>query len=71
MSALNRIAEIREEKGLSLRDLEKLSGVDHSTISLVENGLRSPTQHTILLISKALECDTGDVFYLNWRKLNI
>lgn len=37
------LRELRLEKGYTVRDLEKLSGVSHSHISMIENGERMPT----------------------------
>ena len=66
MTLSNNIKQIRWEKGLSLRQLEKLSGVDHSTIGKIENEEVSPTQDIMIAISKGLNKRTTDVFNLDW-----
>lgn len=38
----------REKRGLSLRDLSKLIGVDRSTISYWEHGLKTPRERNKL-----------------------
>ena len=69
MTKLNRIKRIREEKGLTTRDLQKLTGLNHGTISRIENGFTIPTQITMVRISKALKMDVDEVFNLDWRQL--
>jgi ribosome-binding protein aMBF1 (putative translation factor) len=45
----------REERGLSLRDLEKITGVYHSTIGKIERGaVRAPAFEDVVRIAKAL-----------------
>jgi transcriptional regulator with XRE-family HTH domain len=68
---LNNIYEIRQELGISLRKLEKLSGVDYSSINLIENGIVYPTQINMLKISRGLNKETHEVFDLTWRGKNL
>ncbi len=68
MTELNKIKKIREQKGLTLRDLERITGIDHSTISRIENGYSLPSQTTMLLIARGLKMDVNEVFYLDWRQ---
>ena len=42
-----RLRELRAEYKLSIRDLERRSGVSRSTISLLEHGLRRPRESTL------------------------
>jgi len=46
----------RERKGISGADLAKAVGVNKSTISRLERGLRAPMHDTALRIEKALGC---------------
>jgi transcriptional regulator with XRE-family HTH domain len=62
MKVLNHVKKIRKERGLSLRDLERISGVGHSTISKVENGMVYPNQLTIIQISTALKMEAQELF---------
>lgn len=48
------IRETRKAQDLSLRDLAKLSEVDHSTLSRIENGLIDPSPRTVKAITDAL-----------------
>jgi len=47
--------EIRTEQGLSIRALEKMSGVPRSTINDTENGKKIPRLDTICMLAKSLE----------------
>jgi len=51
------IQEERKAKKISQEKLAKLTGLDRTFISLIENGKRSPTLSTILKICSALEID--------------
>ena len=51
---MKRLRQLREERNLSLRDLERLSGVDYSSISKIETGAAEPRLNTILKIAEAL-----------------
>lgn len=53
------LAQHREKKGLSQRQLAGLAGLDPKTISLWERGERSPTLAALLLVSTAMNCDLG------------
>ena len=59
----------RKAKKISQEKLSKLSGLDRTFISLVENGKRSPTFSTILKISSALEINPSDLFLI-YEKTN-
>lgn len=67
---LNRLKEIRWEKNLTTRQLEKMSGVSHATITRLENGYTYPTQISMLLIARALKMDVSEIFELDYTKLN-
>jgi transcriptional regulator with XRE-family HTH domain len=49
------LQEERKVKKISQEKLAKLTGLDRTFISLLENGKRSPTFSTILKICSALE----------------
>ena len=49
------LQEERKAKKISQEKLAKLTGLDRTFISLIENGKRSPTFSTILKICSALE----------------
>ena len=46
--------KIREEKGLSVRDLADIIQVNYSSISLWENGKRKPRSRNATLLEKEL-----------------
>jgi transcriptional regulator with XRE-family HTH domain len=47
-----RIRELREEKGLGVRELAILLNISHSAISLYENNQRTPDIDTCTLFAK-------------------
>jgi len=56
------IREERKAKKISQEKLSKLTGLDRTFISLIENGKRNPTLATILKISAALEISPSEIF---------
>jgi transcriptional regulator with XRE-family HTH domain len=57
----SRLRELRREYGLSLRDLERRSGVTRSTISRVERGLRRPRPSLLGWLAWGLNPDLSAV----------
>jgi transcriptional regulator with XRE-family HTH domain len=53
----DRVAERRQEKGLSQRELAELVGTTQSAIARLERGGRPPRIDTLLRIADALDCD--------------
>ena len=62
---MNKLHEIREEKGVSLRELAKLAGVSKTQINEIENGQSDPTLKTMCRIAKALHMKIEDIFWCN------
>lgn len=58
---MKRLKEIREEQGLSIRELATLSGVAPSTISQVEQGKRKPHLTTKDALTTALNASRADM----------
>jgi transcriptional regulator with XRE-family HTH domain len=56
------LQEERKAKKISQEKLAKLTGLDRTFISLIENGKRSPTFSTILKICSALEILPSELF---------
>lgn len=52
-----RLMQLRQEKGLSQRDLSKIAGVTQKTIYKVEKGLFSVGLDVLCRITDALACD--------------
>lgn len=50
-----KLRELRRQRGLSLRTLAERSGLNHNTLSLLENGKNSPSVSTLHQLSLALE----------------
>ncbi len=55
------IWEKRNEKGYSLRELEKLSGISHSEISRLENNIMPLSWQKLDKLAKALDCSVKDL----------
>ena len=48
----------RNRQGLSLEDVARKTGIDHGSISKIENGrVRNPTWSTLRLFARALGCE--------------
>ena len=59
---MEEVRRIRKERGLTQRRLTELSGVDQTTISLVESGKRWPRFETLERLADALGVEVGDFF---------
>src|SRR5918995_3640083 len=57
-----RLAELREQKALTLHDLEEASGVGADAISKIENGHRKPRPSTLRKLARALGVEVEDFF---------
>ncbi len=57
------LRHLRQNKGLNLEELSRLSGVGISTLSHLENGNRDPKLSTITRILKALRSDLRDLLF--------
>jgi DNA-binding XRE family transcriptional regulator len=55
------LQEERERQGLSLKKLGAISGVNRTTIGLIETGKRSPSLIICLRVADALGLDLADV----------
>lgn len=59
---------VRLDKGLTLKDLSRLTGIHYTEISLVERGILRPSKRTLQRLSKALEVPPEDLLkpYAEW-----
>lgn len=57
-----RLREKRIERGLTIRDLAKKSGLNVNTLSMIENGKASPSVETLQQLSFALEIPIAAFF---------
>jgi len=60
--------EERKAKKISQEKLAKLTGLDRTFISLIENGKSSPTFSTILKICSALDIAPSELFSIYEKK---
>jgi len=61
-----RLKEIREQKGLTQEELEKVSGVSRQTISAIENNDEYQAKTgTLLALARAMETTVDKLFFEN------
>jgi len=60
----NKVRELREEKGLLLREVAALLEVDTATVSKIELGSRSIKKEQIKLLADILDADVGELHTL-------
>lgn len=51
---IQQLKEARQARGLSLRDMERLSGIDNSNLSSMEQGKRNLSLDTLIKLTAAL-----------------
>lgn len=56
------IKEIRKQKGITQKQLAKISGVSASEIGYIENNERQPTLLTMCRLAKALKVSISELF---------
>lgn len=61
------IKAIREERGLSINKLSKISSISQSYLSELEKGRYEATESKIIRLSLALGCTPNDL--LGWNEL--
>jgi transcriptional regulator with XRE-family HTH domain len=57
-----RLRQLREERGNSIRELARRSGLSANALSLIERGRTSPSVSTLYKISEALEVPITSFF---------
>lgn len=55
------LRDLREGLGLSLRELERRSGINRALLSRFERGLASPRRHELLLLESGLGLRPGSL----------
>jgi transcriptional regulator with XRE-family HTH domain len=63
-----RIRQLRERKGVSLRELARLSGVGAATLSRIESGHANPRLSTLLHLAAVLGVFVGQLFEKSARR---
>lgn len=59
---MNKIAEIRKQRGLSQVDLAEIVGVEQPHISRLERGSEAVTLRLLLQVAEALRVDLAELF---------
>lgn len=54
--------QARQEQGITLKQLEELTGIGKTTLNNIENGLVSPTLNQIEAIARALGVNMSDLY---------
>lgn len=62
------IKEVRQSKGISVRELAALTGMSKTYLSDVENNHKSPTLHTLCHIAAALDVEPEKLY--KYTKVN-
>mgnify|MGYP004466211899 CR=1 FL=1 len=57
----------RKERGLTLKQLEELTGIGKTTLNNIENGLVSPTLNQLEAIALALDMRITDLFESDYK----
>lgn len=55
------LLRVREEKGLSIRDLAEKTGLSRAGIGHMENGKTSPTLRFLLIVAEVLEVELTSI----------
>jgi len=58
---VERLKELRRERGLSLRELEERSGVSYNTIWRLEDGRQGAHPRTVRKLAEALGVEPADL----------
>src|SRR5215208_2437794 len=61
-AGMDRLAELRERRALTLRELSKLSGVAADTINQIELGHRKARPSTLRKLARALDIDVQEFY---------
>ena len=54
--------QVRTAQGITLRELEQMTGLSKSTLNRLENGQTSPTLAQLERLAAALNCNITDLF---------
>ena len=71
MDVGGRLRELRQERGLSMRSLARLSGLSTNALSMIERGRTSPSVSTLYKLSEALEVPITAFFRTEPPRQNI
>ena len=60
-TVVDALAEIRENKGISVYRIAKDLGISHSSVLYIENHKQKPTLFFLMMIANYLEADLGEI----------
>lgn len=58
-----RIKERRKQKGLTLKQVEQLTGISNGNLSEIERGIKTPSLSSLVKIVNVLECSADDLIF--------
>lgn len=64
LKVIYKLYEARRAAGLTITQLEELSGVSKSQINRIENSQSDPTVTTICMLAEALGVEPCDLFFI-------
>lgn len=59
--------QARTMRGLTLKQLEAMTGISKTTLNTIENGITSPTLRQLEVIAKALNMRIGDLYDSDYK----
>lgn len=59
--------QARHERGITLKQLEEMTGIGKTTLNNIENGLVSPTLRQLEAIARALDVKMTDLFTSEYK----
>ena len=59
--------QARHKRGITLKQLEEMTGIGKTTLNNIENGLVSPTLRQLEAIARALEVRMTDLFTSEYK----
>lgn len=59
--------QARNKRGITLKQLEKMTGIGKTTLNNIENGLVSPTLCQLEAIARALDVKMTDLFTSEYK----
>ena len=65
---LNRVREMRAERGWTQQELADLVGVSRQSINSIENGRYVPSLPLALTFARVFQCTTDDIFTLEKKR---
>jgi putative transcriptional regulator len=65
---LNRVREMRSERGWTQQELADLVGVSRQSINSIENGRYVPSLPLALTFARVFQCTTDDIFTLEKKR---